>query len=366
MQKVCIVADCIDDQYAGIYTYATELIAALEKVCPADIEITYVHYRENDFFKGRRELIIPMGKKWPGRATVRKFFVLPHILKKKKFDLVHDLYHIAPFPFKKSSYKKVLTIHDLSAVLFPEYHVPQGFWIQRFVLPLMMKNADEIITVSEYTKSDIATWYNRKTHVTAIPLATRKFPQSTFIPLEQHYILCVGTIEPRKNIETLICAYELLKDHGYQGQLVLVGKKGWKCEYIFEMIDQSRWKKDISWKGYVYLEELDGYYRNAEVFVYPSVYEGFGLPLLEAMHYGVPVIAGWNSSLKEVMGDAGLNFQPTLPVALFDRLRTMLLKDDSEHTRHIYGEKAKKRAEKFTWEKTATQTLDVYKKLLMG
>ena len=84
MQKVCIVADCIDDQYAGIYTYATELIAALEKVCPADIEITYVHYRENDFFKGRRELIIPMGKKWPGRATVRKFFCTSTHFKKEK------------------------------------------------------------------------------------------------------------------------------------------------------------------------------------------------------------------------------------------------------------------------------------------
>lgn len=362
MKQICIIADCIDDQYAGIYTYATELIQEIEKNTPEDMWITYIHYKENDFFDNKNHLIIPMGKKFPGRSTFRKFFRLPHILKKKGFDLVHDLYHIAPFPFKKTPYKKVVTIHDLTPVLFPEFHVPQGR-IQHLILPLEIRNADGIITVSEHTKKDIETVYGRKEAVIAIPLAARKL-ETTFVPQEEKYILYVSTIEPRKNIGVLIRAFEEVKKQGYSGKLVLIGKKGWKCEHIFEMIEKSEWKDEILWKGYTSSQELGGYFSHADVFVYPSLYEGFGLPVLEAMQYGIPVVTGDNSSLKEVVGKAGIVFDVQNTSHLSTILKKLLLEKDSESLRLEYGKKSLERAQHFSWKQTALKTIEVYRALL--
>lgn len=362
MKQICIIADCIDDQYAGIYTYATELIREIEKNTPEDMCITYIHYKENDFFKEKNHIIIPMGRKFPGRSTLRKFFRLPWILKQKGFDLVHDLYHIAPFPFKNTPYKKVITIHDLTPVLFPEFHVPQGK-IQHVILPLVIHNADAVITVSEHTKKDIERVYGRKNEVRAIPLAARKLDTS-FIPEEERYILYVSTIEPRKNIEVLIQAFENIKEKGYTGKLLLIGKKGWKCEHVFEMMERSSWKEAILWKGYVESQELGGYFSHADAFVYPSLYEGFGLPVLEAMQYGIPVIAGDNSSVSEVIGEAGFLFPAKDVMALTSILEKILLSNESSEIRKEYAEKSLLRAQDFSWKKTATDTLKLYRDLL--
>lgn len=363
MKKVCIIADCIDDQYAGIYTYATELIEEIEKNTPEDMEFTYIHYKKNDFFANKRELIIPLGKKFPGRKTYRKFFRLPRILKKKGFDIVHDLYHIAPFPLKDTPYKKVVTIHDLTPVLFPQYHVPQGR-LQHVILPLVIHNADAVIAVSEHTKRDIRKTYGRMDNVHAVSLAAKTLSEPEILPEEKKYILYVSTIEPRKNVETLIRAFEKLKEKGYDGKLVLIGKKGWKCEYVFEMIERSLWREDIIRKGYVSATELKGYYLQTQVFVYPSHYEGFGLPVLEAMQYGIPVVAGNNSSLKEVVGDGGILFEEKNDEELVSILEMLLLNDESELERGRYAKKSLTQAARFSWRKTVKETIEVYREVM--
>ena len=329
MLHICVIADCVDDQYAGVYTYATELINALERCKSSMVDITYLHFRKNDFFKGKKELIVPLAKRFPGSSTWRKFFVLPHILKQRKFQVVHELSHISPFLWKDAPYTKIMTIHDLTPILFPGFHVPQGHLLQRILLPHYMRVVDKIITVSISTAQDIERVYGRKKEVHPILLASR--------------FAALSLNATRKNNE-----------------IRLIGKKGWKCEDVFMLIDQSIWKDDIIWEGYVTEERMKEAYESAQVFVYPSFYEGFGLPVLEAMQYGLPVIAGNNSSIPEVLGNAGILCDVSKEDEIVHALQTLLLNPQAESLRRDLGTRAYERAQDFSWDRVAKETLQVY------
>ena len=180
--------------------------------------------------------------------------------------------------------------------------------------------------------------------------------------LYKPYSLFVSTLEPRKNILTLIEAFEYLKiNYHIPHQLILVGKKGWKYQDILEKIETSNVKEDIQQLDYLSDELVALFYNQAAAFVYPSYYEGFGLPILEAMTLGAPVITSNTSSLPEVGGEAALYINPH---DYYELAQTMLKVIDNSTLSKEMIDKGKKQAQKFSWEKTAKATIEAYRSIL--
>jgi glycosyltransferase involved in cell wall biosynthesis len=176
--------------------------------------------------------------------------------------------------------------------------------------------------------------------------------------------LLVSTLEPRKNIINAIKAFNYLKNtEKIEHQLVIIGQKGWQYKPILAAIANSPWQKDIHYLGYLSDRQVAYFYSQAEVFVYPSYYEGFGLPVLEAMSLGAPVVTSNTSSLPEVAGDAALLIDPRDPIQLAEAILKVI--SDSQ-LRHLMVKKGKERAKLFSWEKTAKETINAYKSLFYG
>ena len=293
----------------------------------------------------------------------------------EKYTHYPDIFHgtnFNVFPYQKSL--KVITLYDLTFLRYPEY-------VDRVVanytprVKQCLQWTDLVITISESTKQDAINYLQispEKIHVT--PLASRYYPnylsvekqeqikQSCEYNFNQPYILFISTIEPRKNITALITAFNYLKQkYKIEHNLVLIGKKGWRYEPIFQAIAESTYQNYIYHLDYLSDDLVALFYTLAEVFVYPSHYEGFGLPVLEAMKLGTPVITANSSSLPEVVGDAGLLINPDDPIELAEAILQVISNSQLQQDLIIKGQK---RAEKFSWHKTAKETLKAYSKIL--
>jgi len=323
---------------------------------------------EGDISKNVKELIIPQAK-FPGAAPYRLFVQIPRILAKQQVDIVVEPRHFGPFNLPKSI-KRVTFIHDLSPLHHPEWHQFTSRFLQQLFLPSILKRTDHVLTNSEYTKQDIIKHFPvTRNKITSTLLAKEAFfkPQEDLPLLKElningPYILHVGTIEPRKNLTVLIEAFEQLKQNANQQlQLVLVGKKGWKSENVFTTIKNSPYKKYIKVLGYVERNALIALYSSTEAFVYPSLFEGFGLPLVEAMACGSPIISSSATCLPEIVGNAGLFFSPTSST----ELKTQLLKIlENAAQRNKMRQLSIQQAAKFNWEATAQKTLTVFHELM--
>jgi len=290
----------------------------------------------------------------PALAYFEKYLQYP--------DIVHGTDHIV-YPCQKSF--KVMTIHDLTFIKYPEY-VPLIVKTYTERIKRCLKWTDLIITMAETTKEDIVHYLQVNPHkIWVIPLASRYSIQEnlkTSPTDEQPYILFVGTFEPRKNIKTLVLAFDYLKKKfDLPHRLVLIGKKGWGYESILKCIENSAYKKDIYHLNYLADELVAQFYQHAEVFVYPSFYEGFGLPVLEAMNLGTPVITSNVSSLPEVVDSAAITINPQDFIELAEAIFKVLSNDDLRKQLILDG---RTRAQRFSWEKTAKQTLEAYYSLL--
>jgi glycosyltransferase involved in cell wall biosynthesis len=359
--RICIIADALDEHYAGVYTYARELIANLLEI-DKENEYTFLHQDPNPFFDGQRQILIPLNRANPLDVFTRKIVRVNAALQQYKFDLVHDLFHIPPFAFRPTASRTVVTIHDLTPILFPQWHPFLRVLTHRLILPRVFRHTTRIIADSTSTAQDIMHRYSHcSPRVTAVPLGTRGLPPPPPHPKEFPFVLFVGTIEPRKNIATIVTAYEELRRRGRPEKLVIIGKPGWRYASDMDRIARSPFSADILLPGFVDVRTLSWYYHNASAFVYPSLYEGFGLPVLEAMHCGCPVIASNTSSIPEVAGDAGLLVSPLDSDALTQQLLT-LLSDDSRARE--FAARGRQRAQSFTWHNTAEKTLTVYRELL--
>lgn len=281
-----------------------------------------------------------------------------------------DIYHVSEIsipPVRNA--KRVAFVHDLTTLLFPQFHVPTNVFVhrQRFK---RLDEVDAILTNSETTKRDIIDQLRirpEKIYVTPLgadesfkPLADEAVdPVLVRLGIQNSYLLFVGTLEPRKNVETLIVAFNELKakDH-IPHQLVLAGQKGWLSEPILRAIEASPYRSDIVQTNYLEEGDLPALMNGADVFVYPSFYEGFGLPVLEAMQCGTPVVTSTVSSLPEVGGDACLYADPHSAEDLTDRIRMVL---HSADLRKSMSEKGIEQSKRFSWEKCARETLKVYK-----
>lgn len=360
-KRICIIADALDEHYAGVHTYARGLIDNLLEL-DRENEYTFLHQAPNPFFAGRQEILVPLNRANPLDVFHRKIVRVNDALRRRKFDLVHDLFHIPPFAFRRTSSRTVVTIHDLTPVLHPTWHPRITALTHRIILPRVFRDSTHIIADSASTARDIHRLYGHLSPaVSVVPLASRVLPPPAGGPAEFPFILFVGTIEPRKNIPVLVEAYERIRKAGRPEKLVILGKQGWHCSGSLGRIRTSPFAGDIHVKGFTDSETLSWHYHHASAFVYPSLYEGFGLPVLEAMQCGCPVIASNTSSLPEIVGSAGL-MAPPAQAAEFARHLLDVLSNPALAAG--LSRRGRDQALSFSWRKTAGQTLDIYNAVL--
>jgi len=285
-------------------------------------------------------------------------------------DLLHALAFVTPL---LSPCPAVVTVYDLSFLLYPEsFKRFKRFYLGTFTR-LSARKARRIITISESTKRDVVRLLGvspEKVEVVYCGIDDAFHPlaedQAAALRskrgLPERFVLFVGTIEPRKNIGRLIEAYARLRSASSRGvKLVIGGAKGWLYEDVFARVEELGLEGQVMFPGYIPASELPLWYNAAELFVYPSLYEGFGLPPLEAMACGTPVITANTSSLPEVVGEAGLTVDPLDVEGLAEAMRRVL---GNEALQQEMRERGLQRAKGFSWMKTAQETMQVYKRAM--
>ncbi len=296
--------------------------------------------------------------------------VAPRTLRELDVDVAHFTNGMLPIA---SSTPSVVTIHDMSLTMYPRYHPLRRVLLNRPLVDIAARRATAVITVSESAKRDIVRIYSldpSRVHVVHEAAAPAFRPVCDLAELNRvrrrygladRVILYVGTIEPRKNLPRLIDAFALRRRAGdLKHQLVCVGRYGWRSRGIGARIEHARIADAIAFTGYVPFEDLPALYNLAEMFVFPSLHEGFGLPVVEAMACGVPVIAGRTSSLPEVAGGAVEHVDPIDEDALGEAM--VRLARSREHRDHL-ATLGLRRARMFSWERAARETVDVYRQV---
>jgi glycosyltransferase involved in cell wall biosynthesis len=347
---------------AGTTTYIRELLAVLGE-CDHSLEIETYCY--SSIFSRHRKLLRKIDA--IRRDIFWCNFTLPRQVKETKVDLLHCPAILAPMTCVKPV---VFTVHDIYILKHPESF---KFWnrelVKRF-LPVILKRADRIISISEFTKSEVLEMFPGisadKIDVTPLGVNSnyrvvgevKKSIVREKYELTKPFLLTVSTIEPRKNLANVLGAFSQISDK-IDHELVLVGAYGWKCSDLFELIEELGITNRVRFLGYIDGEDLPVLYNLADIFLYPSLYEGFGLPILEAMASGCPVITSNCSSMPEVAGDAALLVDPLEQ----DNLAEEIIKLLSDGTlRNDLQAKGLNRVEQFTWRNCAEKTLAVYRK----
>lgn len=372
------VAFLVDQVFAttpgGMATYARCLVPALTAADPS-LDLTLFHARFEDarpepWMRGywTEELTSPIRSLYPSWALTGRPR-LPESLAAK--DIVHSPLSVAVPPKARGRRQRlVVTVHDVAFLAHP--HVYPRAWrlLYRAALLRAVRTADAVLTVSRHTAEDLARHTKvdrRRLHVTplgpslpvtgggadiAVVLDRLKVPPP--------YLLFVGTLEPRKNLVRLIRAYRRAAARGIEHALVLAGAAGWNAQPLLREIGYEGPGRVVL-TGHVPDDELDALYRGASAFVYPSLYEGFGLPVVDAMARGVPSIVSSTSSLPEVAGEAAMPVDPRSTAAIAEAIERVLRDGDLAERLRQAGVR---RAARFSWGETARLTLEAYKAVL--
>jgi glycosyltransferase involved in cell wall biosynthesis len=380
--KVVIEATPVLPKPSGVGLYVLNLLVALEKLSEVeDLElgITYQPSLRNWALGNWAipEMVLHQGKASLTPLPARLINLLAVIPNNSLLEWVEerfqkpDIYHgtnYAVYPCRHSL--RVMNIYDLSFIRNPEYVTSiVRTYVQRVNQCLLW--TDLVVTISESSKRDIVEFLGvPPDRVWVTPLASRYATDTQGGSREMQavdlgrrpFILCVSTLEPRKNVVLLIQAFDQLKtDRRIDHQLVLVGQKGWQFEPIFEAIAASPWQHHIRHLDYLSDAEVAYCYAQADVFAYPSLYEGFGLPVLEAMTLGCPVVTSNTSSLPEVAGNAALLIDPTSVGDLAEALGQVI---GDRTLRQSLIDRGYRQAAEFSWSRTAQATLSAYRSLL--
>lgn len=369
---IAIDAHAVGTELAGNETYIANLIEALAEIDTANRYTLYVT---------RREAVERFQNRWPNFTTrltlphtplVRIPITLSAELRRRPVDLLHVQYTAPPF----APCPVIPTIHDLAFEHLPETFKRRSWMQLRLTVRRTARHAAHIITVSEFSRRDITETYGIAPEaITVTPEAAPKHfaPVTDADKIERvraryfidgDYILAVGSIQPRKNLVRLLAAYsDLLRARtgAKLPRLVLVGKRAWLYEEILRTANEYGLTSDVIFTGYVPEKDLPALYSGALCFVYPSYFEGFGLPPLEAMKCGTPVITGNRTSLPEVVGDAGLMVDPFESGAMSEAIGRLI---DDPRLRQTLRDRGLKRALKFDWRETARLTLKAYERAL--
>jgi glycosyltransferase involved in cell wall biosynthesis len=276
-------------------------------------------------------------------------------------DVIFGANYFLPRSMGAVARRRVITVHDLTYRRHPELLQRETLENLAREMTREIARADQIVCVSETTRRDLLEFYPvdpSRAHAILSGATPPLLSSDERGDLPARYLLFVSTVEPRKDLDTLIDAFEMLRDRGeYDGELVVVGRVGWKADETVRRMRESRWRSSIRHLDYVTRDRLATIYRHAEAFVMPSLYEGFGLPVLEAMGHGVPVIASRSSSLPEVGGDAALYFDVRDTEGLADAIRAI---SATPEARAKLIEAGRARVARFRWDEAAAKTLDVF------
>ncbi len=368
--RIAIDAHSVGNKLGGNESYAKNLIEALAEIDGVN---------QYTIFVTRREAHERFSDRWPNfqvRTTlphtpfVRIPLTLSAELRRNRVDVLHVQFTAPPF----SPCPVVVSIHDLSFEHLPQTFKRRSRMQLRLTVRRSARNAAQVIALSEYARADLINTYNlHPEKVNVVPLAA----PDAFAPvrddnelqrvrqiygIDRSYILSVGSIQPRKNLRRLIEAYSLLQQQQTEcklPQLVLVGKNAWLYDETHQLLKDRDVGGSIVLTGYVPESDLPALYSGALCFIYPSYFEGFGLPPLEAMKCGAPVIVGNKTSLPEVVGDAALMIDPFDVNAIAAAIQKVI--SDSDFRSELRG-KGMQRAKQFDWKETARRTLAVYEK----
>jgi glycosyltransferase involved in cell wall biosynthesis len=308
----------------------------------------------------------------PGLLTVGQIEIA-RLIRKLGISLVHDTSGTAPLAL--ADCKRVTTIFDVFPLSIPGHSTTLDTLICRYWLPIISKQVDAIITDSEWSKIEISKYLQipeEKITVTSLS-AKRHFrvmqadeigPALARSGVEKPYILYVGSIEPRKNLLRLVEAYAQLRRWSQHWNLVIVGSRNlWKSSPVAKKVASMGLQSNVRFTGFVPDEDLSALYNGADLFCYLSLYEGFGLPVLEAMACGTPVITSNTSSLPEVAGEAALLVNPYQVEDIVVAMRAVLSNHDLAQD---LRERGLRRAAQFSWDRTARETIAVYQCVLQN
>ena len=373
--RIGLDGSSLGDPLTGVGHYTFELARALALNNPSDqFELIspkpfhpQIVERGGDNRLPNLQLINPESSTRRGRWWA---IDLPRYLRRAGLDLYHGTNYEIPLWRRR---RTVVTVHDLSSILYPQLHRQPLARRMRLRLPLVVKMAKAIITPTEAVRRELYSRLKVKPKkITAIHEAPRQsFRSMSFdeslstraqLGVEENFLLFVGTLEPRKNLLTLVKAFAgVLRDTRFRSQLVVAGGEGWLMEETFSFVSATGIGDRVRLIGYVNDDELRALYSSCRAFIYPSLYEGFGLPPLEAMACGAPVIASRIAALEETIGDAAILVDPldvhSLAAAIIDVC-------ENEEQRKKLIAAGTVQAAKFSWEKTAQLTHEVYREVI--
>ena len=398
-------------QKTGVKVYTREIVKALEQIDKENEYLLYMNCRDGDLSRLDSKIVMDPDainpdvvnpdainrdainrrlygynfkiKPSKSRLPFWTYTKLPQEIKKDRPDVLFMPIQAVPFFKKPKNLKIVVTIHDLAFLLFPNHFTRKDKFLLNFHTKRAIKMADKIVAPSEATKRDIVKFYGTSPnslllggedkikvvwHGVTLPSSPLSVRERT-LPLlggvgggkiDKPYILFVGSIQPRKNITGLIKAFELLntKYKIQNTELVICGGKGWMADEIYKRAKESKFSKDIIFTGSVSDEERDEFYKNALIFALPSFYEGFGLPVLEAMSFGVPCVVGNNSSFPEIANDNALFVDANNSDDIAEKINLLI---SNGELRNNLSQKGIKNAENFSWIEAAKKTLEIFK-----
>ncbi len=351
-------------QRVGVSNYAFNLLDYFSKKADPSTQFKV-------FLKDKPLIDLPKENKFFKYEKIGGFFLwsqifLPiRLIFKKNIDVFFSPAHYAP---RLCPVPYVVTIHDLSYLHYPSEFLKEDLYKLKKWTDYSIKGAKKIIAVSKTTKNDILKNYlvdDKKIEVIYNGYEKALKNKTALRQLKNHelikpFILYVGTIQPRKNIKTLINAFAKFKKTYYEFELIIAGKKGWLYEQTFNQVEEMGLSDSIFFTDYISNTQLAYLYQNAFCFVLPSFYEGFGIPVLEAMSFSCPTITSFASSLPEVGGDACLYFDPNNSDDLLEKL--IMLKRDKELRKDLIN-KGLQRVKLFSWKNCGEKTLNLIKSL---
>jgi len=371
-----VLVDCtqITRNKAGVGVYALNLIRGLRKhQQQKDLELwILVQSDDPDFsFEEDGTHIVTIQSRWfrslPLRLLMEQIYI-PWLLRKHKIDVLHSLHY--SFPLLRTRARKVVTICDMTSFIMPEVHVPVKIAYFHFFIRAGSYLSDALIFISTSTQKDWKHYFPKSSKPGfVVPLGKALSFHPNIDPSEidavvrkygltRPYVLYIGTIEPRKNIARLIRAFAQLAEQFPSASLVITGMKGWGYAEVFDTVKSLNIESRVIFTGFADEDDKPQLLAGAEVFVYPSLYEGFGIPVLEALACGTPTVTSAISSIPEVAGDAALLVNPESITEIAEQLARLL---DSSELRDSLRALALKQAALFTWERTASETLGVYR-----
>ncbi|MHC1749550.1 MAG: glycosyltransferase family 4 protein [Cellulosilyticaceae bacterium] len=351
----------------GISVYTKNLIDQFTKQNEYHIDMLLRKEYEKDY---KDEISIRFADKVIEGSKDRILYEQIQGLKQyNKYELVHFPDYAMSIGCKA---KKIVTIHDMAMFTMTKAYTRKQILVKQTLLKQSVRRANGILCDSEYAKKELKKYFpeveDRRIKVVhlgvTMPVKCDALCEQDVLSkfrISKEYILYVGTIAPSKNIISLLKAFQIIKQDGVDVQLVIAGKKGWMYEDIELEYNQSQYKDDIIFTDFIPQETLEILYKQATLFVSPSLYEGFGLPPLEAMIRKVPVAISNIEIFKEICGDAAYYFDPLKPQEIAQQL-IKIITDTGLKTRLIA--RGFERAQEFTWEKTAKQTYKFYEDIL--